>query len=638
MPRSSETPFMAYRSFYTPLNTIEQFARAGYETLCIFPAHTVNSRGTPYSQYPPVWKWYDKLDYAPLDNMIEDITRATSVPTSFGSVADPSSAASEEEKKEVKFLLMVDLNSPAWLEHMNCYTCSDTFNNLGKAIHNPDWLDPTKTYLENFLRYAVSRYRDRIQAVILACGATDEWYDYSNGTEDAERRAGWRAWQQAQGRPDPIDIPPMSVRDHMSHEDFLRSPENDMLALQYWQFVNDSVANTILTFAEIARPIVGDDIDIGCFYGYILEKSHRTLVSCGHLAYEKVLDSPLIDFLISPGTYVDRQIGGGSGFLIPSGTAAVRGKHLLHECDQRSHTSNTYLSPYINLRIRGTWPDEKSTVSGLKRETALGLIKRTHLWWFDMWGDFYQGEQVMKTLEKAQQIWKAHSAAPARDVCEVAMIVDPDSTYMINENNPMTSEVNLGTRNKLNRLGAPFEVYSFNDIPKIRNFDRYKLVIFTSLFHVDEEKQKVLRDYVCKGGRHVLWMYAPGIWTGESFDAANCERLTGVPYAQDALSVKAMDGWTSCYLYDYKALTPELLRDLAKQSGVRLTVDEPLPVYAEGDLLAVHTADGGEKTLHVDASVREAEELFTGKVYPVENGRFVYPFAAPDTALFHLKK
>ena len=48
--------------------------------------------------------------------------------------------------------------------------------------------------------------------------------------------------------------------------------------------------------------------------------------------------------------------------------------------------------------------------------------------------------------------------------------------------------------------------------------------------------------------------------------------------------------------------------------------------------------NGGEKTLHVDASVREAEELFTGKVYPVENGCLVYSFAAPDTALFHLKK
>ena len=41
---------LAYRSFHTPLNTIEKFADAGYETICVFPAHTLNSRGTPYSQ------------------------------------------------------------------------------------------------------------------------------------------------------------------------------------------------------------------------------------------------------------------------------------------------------------------------------------------------------------------------------------------------------------------------------------------------------------------------------------------------------------------------------------------------------------------------------------------------------------
>ena len=76
-------PFLAYRSFYTPVNTIEQFSKAGYETFCVFPAHTVNSRGTPYSQYPPVWLWYYKFNFAPLDDMIEDTTRAAKAPASY---------------------------------------------------------------------------------------------------------------------------------------------------------------------------------------------------------------------------------------------------------------------------------------------------------------------------------------------------------------------------------------------------------------------------------------------------------------------------------------------------------------------------------------------------------------------------
>ncbi len=608
--------FLAYRSFYTPLNTIERFAGAGYETVCVFPAHTLNSLGQPYSQYDPTWLFFDRVDCAPFDRMVEDVTRAM---------------------PGARLLLMIDLNSPVWLEHKNAYTCCDSFNNLGKAVHNPQWKEPTENYLTVFLRHAMEKYRGRIAACILACGATDEWYDYSLGTESGERRAAWRAWQAAHGRPDPIDIPAQSVREHMSFENFLRDPEKDALALDYWRFCNESIADTILEFASIARGIVGRDVEIGCFYGYILEKSEKTLVSCGHLAYEKVLDSPDIDFLISPGTYVDREMGGGSGFLIPNGTARVRGKRLLHECDQRTNTYNSYLTPYINLRLSTAWPDEASTIAGIKREASLGLIKRTHLWWFDMWGDYYQGERVMDTLARVRALWTEFSPTEPRDVCEVAMVVDPDSTYFINQDHPMTPHMNLGTRNQLNRLGAPFEVYSLEDIPRIPDFGRYRLVVFTSLFHLTEEKKALLDRYVLRDGRTVLWLYAPGICAEGRLDPANCERLSGIPYGAPGLTVKAMDGWTSAYLKDWRDLTPGLLRKLTRESGVRLTVEAEIPVYAEGDLLSIHTKEGGQLEVKVDGRYQEAEELFTGQTFPVEGGRFIYPFAAPDTALFRLR-
>jgi len=607
--------FLAYRSFHTPLNTIEKFSDQGYDTCVVFPAHTLNSLGTPYSQYPPTWLWYDKIDFTPFDRMVEDTTRAM---------------------PDAKLLCMIDLNSPAWLEHNKGYSSADTFKNLGKAIHASDWLEPTMWYLENFVKYADEKYGDRIVGYILACGSTDEWYDYSFGSESRDRRAAWRKYQIDRGRPDPVDIPPESVREHMAHDDFLRDPCADKLAIEYWHFCNESIADTIIKFADVTRSIIGNKAEIGCFYGYILEKSKSTLVSCGHLAYEKVMDSPNIDFFISPGTYRDRHIGGGSGFLIPHGTAAVRGKRLLHECDQRTHTFNPYIIPYIKYDSP-YWPDEASTVSGVKREAALGLINRTHLWWFDMWGDFYQGEAVMKTLRKVRDLWSDISSTPAKNVCEVALIVDPESTYLVNQDNLMVPEMNLGTRNKLNRLGAPFEVYSFNDIPNIPDFDRYKLVIFTSMFEVTPEKREILDKYVLRDSRFVLWMYAPGIYMDGTFDTANCERLSGIPYGADGLSVCRMDGYTSCYVHKYSDLTVDMLKRLAKDAGVCINVEEKIPVYAEGDLIAVHTKDGGDITVTVDEKYTVAEELFTGKTSVISDGKFVYDFDSPDTALFRLK-
>ena len=171
----------------------------------------------------------------------------------------------------------------------------------------------------------------------------------------------------------------------------------------------------------------------------------------------------------------------------------------------------------------------------------------------------------------------------------------------------------------------------------IPDFDRYKLVVFPGLFRITPEKRAILEQYVLKNGRHVLWMYAPGIWNEAGLDPANCTQLTGVPYGYPELSVQPMDGWVSCYLHSYEALTPAVLQQLAVQSGVRMTVQDPLPVYAEGDLLALHTAEGGVRTVYVDSSRTEAEELFTGQRFPVENGQFRYPFAEPDTALFLLR-
>jgi len=607
--------FLSYRSFHTPLNTIEKFSHQGYDTCVVFPAHTFNSLGTPYSQYPPTWLWYDKIDFTPFDKMVADTMNAM---------------------PDARLLCMIDLNSPIWLEHNKGYSSVDSFKNLGKAVHCPDWIEPTMWYLENFVKYADEHYGDRIRGYILACGSTDEWYDYSLGTESRERRVAWRKYQLDHGRPDPIDIPPESVREHTSHDDFFRDPSADKLALEYWHFCNESIADTIIKFADVMRPIIGDKAEIGCFYGYILEKSRDSLVSCGHLAYEKLMDSNNIDFVISPGTYRDRQIGGGSGFLVPHGTASVRGKRLLHECDQRTHTFNPYIAP--NIKFSSTyWSDEASTVAGIKREAALGLIGRTYLWWFDMWGDFYQGETVMKTLGKVCDLWSEISAIPAENVHEVAMIVDPESTYFINQNNPIVPKINLGTRNKLNRLGAPFEVYSFNDIPLIKDFDRIKLVIFTSLYELTKEKQETLQKYVFCNGRHVLWLYAPGIITEGKLDTQNCEKLSGIPYEAQDIERRDMDEYTSWYIHDYDKLTPNILKMLAKESGVCVNVEQEIPVYAEGNLLAIHTADGGDITVTVDEKYTTAEELFTGKTCVISGGKFVYSFASPDTAMFRLE-
>ena len=80
----------------------------------------------------PVWKWLDRLDFNPFDQMVHDFSQAM---------------------PDAKLLCMIDMNSPVWLEHYMAFECCDSFNNLGKAVHNPFWLEAVERYLKELLHY-----------------------------------------------------------------------------------------------------------------------------------------------------------------------------------------------------------------------------------------------------------------------------------------------------------------------------------------------------------------------------------------------------------------------------------------------------------------------------------------------------
>ena len=252
-------------------------------------------------------------------------------------------------------------------------------------------------------------------------------------------------------------------------------------------------------------------------------------------------------------------------------------------------------------------------------------------------GGFYQGERVMKTLGKVRQLWNELTSCEAVDSSEVCLILDPDSQYYFAADFKGGSEFNSIPRIRLSRLGASHEIYSFNDIPKIKDFDKYKLVIFPSLLELTPEKREILDSYVFKNNRSVLWLYAPGIVTDGSLDVRNCEKLTGIPYDTQGLCKAELPGFTSYYLRNYQELTPAVLKEIASCAGVVINVKEEIPVYAEGNLIAIHTKDGGIINITVDQKYSMATELYTGTKTTIANGQFDYCFSPPDTALFRLE-
>jgi len=615
-PNGEKNIYFSYRSFWPEFETMKKFRDVGVNTICFFAANTKNSLGEPYCQYPPMWLWHAQYDFAPLDRQIEDILAAN---------------------QDAELICIVDLNTPEWLVRNLAFygMIFDSFTELGRVICSDDWRKMTAAYLEAFLRYAEAKYSARIKAYVLACGWTCEWMDYSRGVESSEKTKAFQKWSRERGLPVPSDIPALSVRDRAVHDDLLRDPERDRPALDYWRFSNEAVVDAIAFFVKKAKAVISSQTEIGVFYGYNLELDFRSLISRGHLDYERLLALPELDFLLSPGTYVDRAMGGGSGLMGPHGTVALKKKGFLHECDQRTHTYNANLTPFVNLRF-DHWADDAATLAGMRREMALALINHTSLWWFDMWGGFYQGEAVYDNIRRMKEIWDLYAAREFGPVAEVALIVDPESAYYFNQNNPRTAEFISNLRNKLNRLGAPFDVYSFNDIASIPDFGRYKCVIFNTPFEITAKKGKVLRESVLKSHRTVIWLYAPGISDGKLWRPERVKEWSGTAFGTAGISSVEMEGWRSVYVADPGELTPAILRRLAAAAGVNIYCPAEIPVFANERLLAIHTATGDALQVNLPRSYSRITELYSKQIVARNAAAFDFRFSSPDTRLFEL--
>ncbi len=615
--QEQKPPSFAYRSFWPEFEAMKQFKDAGVNTVCIFAANTDNSLGQPYSKYPPVWRWFGKYDFASLDKQYDDVL-----------AVNPNA----------EFICMIDLNTPIWLQRqlsLGGHSAeSESFTMLSCACANPAWRKATSEYLVALVKHLETRYGDRIKSYLLACGQTDEWMDYSRGVAGRAKTQAWKAWLKAHGKPE-LPVPALERLDHAAFEDLIRDPATERDIVDYAQFTGDIIVDAVLAFTKETRAIIPKQRQIGMFFGYILELTKSRMVWSGHLEYERLYSSPDIDFFISPGTYSDRPMGGGSGFMVPNATRLLNKKGFLHEIDHRTPTYNVKLDEFVSIGWMVPWKDQEETDAGLKREFALAITAQTSLWYFDMWGGVFKTPETMKLVAQSKKLWDEYGAIPLKSRAEVALVVDPQSARYLNDQNSVISQIYQATRNKLNRLGAPFEVFSFNDLPRA-DLAQYHLFIFPGLFEITPEKMEVLQKYVLNKNRTALFLYAPGISNGKSLDPARVKALTGTAFKTTGVNTVQREGWKSVYIGSYDDLTPQVLRKTAREAGATIYCDEEVPVYANERLVTIHTAQGGEKIISLPVDCRQVRELFTGKTVLVTGRQFRYEFETPDTALFEL--
>ena len=607
---SAHPQWSCYRSFNKEFPAMKRFADAGIVTRCFTLGNTENSAGRPYCQYPIVWTGDGQYDWETIDREFQDMV---------------------DVSPNARFVVLLDLNTPPWLQRR---LRVDSFSIISLAVSDPDWVRMTMPWLKAFVAHAEKRWGDRTIGYLLGAGNCTEWTEY-NYSDDRPRiyssepqDAAWRKWCARRG----VGHGPATPRGDSLYTAAFRGavydPATEGEKIDYWKFRNESVADALLAFAHEAK-LLAPDKEIGAFFGYSILCNPGMFLSWNHMDYERVFDSPDIDFISAPANYNERGCGGGTGSLVPMVSLARRGKRLMHEIDFWPHD----VHPDGQVFSAAYFKTLADDIAGNMREAAFAFVTHTSLWWFDQWGRFYNSPAVFDSIARAERIRTDLAGDLSPSAADVLFVVDPESAYHFNEKAPVLNGYPWRIRDELAKTGFAYDTCSFSDLAEI-DLSRYRAVFLTDQVVVTPERRRFFEERLCRDGRTLVWFFAPGLCDGKSLDERRVRDLTGVPFGEKG--TKDFGTWRSVLFPDYASFDAAEFAKLLKDAGAQAWCDYPSVVHANTRIFSVHLKDGGVRTVRLPRKVAKVTELFSGRTVAEDVDAFDYRFESPDTRIFEM--
>ncbi len=542
-----------------------------------------------------------------------------------------------------------------------------------------------------------SPYADRVIGYHIASGTTEEWMmwganenqwvDYS--PVNVARFRQWlrakyesderlrQAWRDETVTLATAAIPPKAQR-AKSELGALRDPAKEQAVIDFYRYNSELVADTICHLASAVKDLTRREKIVGVFYGYLLQLcGEQRQQNAGHLALEKVLASPDVDFLCSPTSYAFRQVGGEgtSHFMSLLGSVRLHGKLWFNEDDIR-----TSLTPGKT----GAWGKPDSVAEDIlqqEKELADVLVNGAANWWFDVGGIKFNDPALM---ERIAGLTKSASEAIKLDrtpVDEVAMVVDEESLCYLRVGDPLGAWLLVRQLPALHRIGAPVGHYLVTDLPRIA--DRKVFFIMTSFAPTAKDRQAI--EALKGGGRVLVFCYTPGLYRDGELDESGMTDLTGIklrlsrqptalrvtlkaghritegltdltygvehktfpvctaedpaafvvgtlPDGRPGLVVREHGDWTAIHS-SAPMLPAALMRRIAQFAGVHMYIDTEDVVWAARDLVAVCVKEAGPRRITLPRSGTVCD-LYTGTKVGEDVDSFEADFANRATRVF----
>ena len=410
------------------------------------------------------------------------------------------------------------------------------------------------------------------------------------------------------------------------------------MMLDYNAFHSQMDADAICYFGRIVHEC--SDKPSGAFYGYLMVPQ---CAYSGHLAIDRLLASPDVDFLCSPRAYKYCAPGEPGGQQSVS-RSMNRKKIWLDELDVWTH-----LDPRENPHP-GTAKNMDESQTLLWREWAKNIVSDQNFWWMDLGDGWFDHPDIMKTLEDQQAWTTTLRRTPHRSTSEVLLVIDEDSLARMRASTGLSMGLLRRVERELKLCGASSDLFRVNDMMDMP-LDQYKVIFFLNAFYMPSERWQALRSRMRRDVT-LVWHYAAGVMAPE-YHPDHVQALTGfeITQAQSASSflyadcpadfpairirptteqevllqdeqgaVAAMEkrpegGWS--LLVTEPCLQQEHLAPLLQTWGVhRYVLDGRCTVYADNRLIGLFPMDALDCQLHLPAPAA-LEDLLTGQRYEV---------------------
>jgi hypothetical protein len=635
-----------------------------------------------------------------------------------------------ESDPQAHFHLRIHLEMLQWWQDLfpnECEILSDG-KRMCQSYASTLWRKQAKDFLRALIQYLKEAdLFDRVAAYQVGTGSTGEWVKgpgamgLTCGDYSEPMQQHFRSWLRTKYQDDEAAlkkhwadsvvtfetarVPPPEAQFTAKLYTF-RDPQREQVVIDYFGCLAELSADLCIDFCTTIKQETGGQALAGAFYGYLMElawnagffgegldSEYSTYQRSGHLGLPKVLQSPHVDFLVSPYSYGFRGIGGDGPAMPPAESLRIHHKLYVYEDDSRTHLTHHDRPNY------GKANNLQDSLAILKRNFSYVVTHGQGIWWLAGGSpqtphiELEQQPEFRQLIHQFQEIGSFALNLDRNPSAEIAVLLDANSLFYESLKNSL--DLPLIFQQKLwglAHLGAPHDVYLLQDFIDGK-LKPYKLYIFLNTFQLAEDRRAAISKQIKQQGRVALWLYAPG-YISQSGSIKNMADLTGIQYGQGdhpwgplihltnlhhpitqglpqdlswgtnnllyplfhvedesatvlgnviyaqgrclpGFVIKEFPEWTSIYSAAPNLPAP-VIRGIARYSGVHIYSDSGDVIYATPQLLAVHSACGGPRTIKLPGKVDIIYDLFDQTIIGQDTEIIQVDFPAPATFLFFL--